>query len=71
MKKIKIISVYSPLKVSYSLLGMVVGGIAYGLTLGNNHVTMGILNPSCRGTYVITPKILTAEGPVYFAGKAD
>src|SRR4030067_2473624 len=64
-------AVYSPLKVSYSLLGMVGAGLAYGLTLGNNQIAKGILDTACRGTYVITPKILTAEEPLHFVGNAD
>jgi len=61
-------SIYSPLKISYSVLGIVIGGFAYGLTFGNSYIAGGVLDSACRGTYIITPQILLAEEPLYFIG---
>lgn len=60
--------VYSPVKIGYCLLGAITGGVAYGLTAGNGEVAMKIIEPAVRGTYVITPAILTGEEELHFVG---
>lgn len=60
--------VYSPVKIGYCLLGTVTGGLAYALTAGNSEVSMRIIEPAVRGTYVITPSILAGEEDWHFVG---
>jgi len=63
--------VYSPAKVVYALLGGLTGGVAYGLTGGNQDVAKKIWTPSLRGTYVITPEMLKGKERVEFVGQPE
>ena len=52
---------WAPIKVTYAVLGLTVGGLGYVLSGGNEAVPKYVINPACKGTYVITPKILKGE----------
>ena len=52
---------YSPLKVHVSLLGGLVGGLAYPLSGFNANVSKKIWSTSMGGTYLITENILTGK----------
>ena len=58
---------YIPAKLTYSLLGGLTGGLAYGLTLGDLDTAQNIWTTSMGGTYVLTPRNLRGEDPVAFA----
>ncbi|MBI1987596.1 MAG: hypothetical protein HYS70_04545 [Nitrospinae bacterium] len=60
--------VYGPVKIGYCLLGTITGGMAYVVTAGNREVALRIIEPAVRGTYVITPAILTGEEDWHFVG---
>jgi hypothetical protein len=59
---------YSPAKILYSALGGTIGGLAYLVTIGNSEVALGIIEPACRGDYIITPAILTGKEKLEFIG---
>ena len=61
--------VYGPVKVAYSLLGMVFGGFAWGLSGGDTEVLTAVVTPAIRGDYVITPSHIRGERPVEFIGR--
>jgi hypothetical protein len=58
---------YIPAKLTYSLLGGLTGGLAYGLTLGDVDTAQNIWTTSMGGTYVLTPRMLRGEDAVAFA----
>jgi type IV secretory pathway VirB2 component (pilin) len=60
---------YGPIKVVYALSGLIIGGIAWGLSGGDSDVLKAVITPSVRGDYVITPALLRGERPVEFFGK--
>ena len=61
--------IYGPVKMTYSLLGAVFGGIAWGLSGGDSDVMNAVITPAVRGDYVITPSHLRGERPVEFIGR--
>ncbi len=61
--------VYAPVKLCYAVGGLVVGGLAWAFSGGDNEVAMVVLTPSVLGDYVITPNILTGEDSLEFFGR--
>jgi hypothetical protein len=61
--------VYGPVKMVYSLLGTVFGGIAWGLSGGDSEVMAAVISPAVRGDYVVTPSHLRGEQPLQFIGR--
>lgn len=61
--------VYGPAKVAYAGLGLVIGGIAWGLSGGDGEVLQAVVTPSVRGDYVVTPSHLRGERPLEFFGR--
>ena len=59
---------YIPAKMVYATAGGLVGLLAWGVTLGNNDVAMGILQPALAGTWVVTPEMLRGDQPIMFVG---
>lgn len=55
-------AIYSPVKVTYAALGAFAGGVTWVATGGNTEFAQKIWEPSLRGDYVITPKILGTLG---------
>ena len=53
--------VWFPLKLSYAVLGLTVGGLGYAISGGNADVAKYVIIPSCKGTYVISPKLFYGE----------
>jgi len=53
--------VYTPVKLGVSLVGGVVGGVAYPLTGFNGDISRKIWEKSFCGTYVITEEILYGD----------
>lgn len=62
--------VYGPTKIVYSVLGLVFGGFAYGLSGGDSDVMHAVITPAVRGDYVITPQQIRGERPVEFFGRS-
>jgi hypothetical protein len=61
--------VYGPVKITYSILGVVFGGFAWGLSGGDTDVMKAVINPAIRGDYVITASHIRGEKPVEFIGR--
>jgi len=61
--------VYGPAKIGYSLLGVVFGGIAWGLSGGDTEVLNAVVSPAIRGDYVITPDHIRGDQTVEFVGR--
>jgi hypothetical protein len=61
--------VYGPVKIAYATLGLVFGGMAWGLSGGDSDVLNAVVLPAVRGDYVVTPAILRGERPLEFIGR--
>lgn len=61
--------VYTPVKLCYAFGGLVVGGLAWAFSGGDNDVAMVVLTPSVLGDYVITPRHLTGAQHLEFFGR--
>jgi len=59
---------YMPLKLVYSTLGGVTGGLAWACTGGSMETAQNIWVTSMGGTYVLTPNMLKGQEPIAFAG---
>jgi hypothetical protein len=60
---------YMPVKVMYAAFGGLIGGIAYGLSAGDEDVAMRIIEPAWRGDYALLPAHLTGEEDLEFIGR--
>lgn len=63
--------VYMPAKFVWATIGAVVGGLAYGLTLGSTETANAIWEPTLGGNYVLTPRMLAGEEKFSFSGAAE
>ena len=61
--------VYAPVKLCYALGGLVVGGLAWAFSGGDNSVAKVVLTPSVLGDYVITPAHLRGDETIQFFGR--
>ena len=61
--------IYGPAKIVYASLGMVFGGVAWGLSGGDNDVMKAVVTPSVRGDYVVTPAHIRMEKSLEFLGR--
>lgn len=61
--------VYGPVKMVYSVMGVVFGGFSWVLSGGDTEVMTAVISPAVRGDYVITPSHLRGEIPVEFIGR--
>jgi hypothetical protein len=61
--------VYSPVKVVYAATGLVIGGLAWALSAGDQDVMNAVLTPAVRGDYVVTPSHLRGERALEFLGR--
>jgi len=62
---------YTPVKVTYAVLGLVAGGLGWVVTAGRTDVTKNIIAPAVRGDYVVAPSHLRGERPLVFIGTTD
>jgi hypothetical protein len=61
--------VYAPLKLCYAIGGLVIGGLAWGFSGGDNNVAKVVLTPSVLGDYVVTPAHLRGDQSIEFFGR--
>ena len=61
--------VYAPVKLCYAIGGLVVGGLAWAFSGGDNSVAKVVLTPSVLGDYVITPDHLRGVQTIEFFGR--
>ncbi len=61
--------IYGPVKIVYATIGMVIGGIAWGLSGGDSDVLTAVVTPAVRGDYVVTPAHVRFERSLEFFGQ--
>ena len=61
--------VYAPIKLTYALGGLVVGGLAWAFSGGDSEVASVVLTPSLRGDYVVTRSQLMGRQEIEFFGR--
>lgn len=61
--------VYAPVKLCYAIGGLVIGGLAWGFSGGDNNVAKVVLTPSVLGDYVVTPDHLRGKSTLEFFGR--
>ncbi len=62
---------YAPAKAVYATLGVVFGGIGWGLSGGDDGVFDAVIGPAVNGDYVVRPAHLRGERSLEFVGRAD
>jgi len=60
---------YGPLKIVYAGLGLIFGGVAWGLSGGDSQVASSVITPAVRGDYVVTPSHIRMEESLEFMGR--
>jgi len=60
---------YTPTKVAYAGLGVVVGGLGWVFSGGEGQVALDIMQPSFRGDYLIRPAHLRGTESIRFVGR--
>jgi len=60
---------YGPAKMMYAFFGGFIGGVAYGLSAGDEDVAMRVIEPAWRGDYALTPAHLTGKEDIEFIGR--
>ena len=61
--------IYGPIKITYAALGLVFGGVAYGLSGGDSDVLEAVVTPAVRGDYVVTPANVRMNRSIEFFGR--
>src|SRR5579862_4117032 len=62
---------YIPAKLTYAVIGGVVGGGTYLVTAGNEQAANTVWRSSLGGDYVVTPQMLAGQQPINFSGPTD
>ncbi len=62
--------IYAPIKLTYALGGLIVGGLAWAFSGGDANVASIVLTPSLRGDYVVTREQLMGRREVAFFGRS-
>jgi hypothetical protein len=62
---------YIPFKLTYAILGGLIGGGTYLVTAGNTHAANTVWRSSLGGDWVVTPAILQGQEPLHFSGPTD
>ena len=62
---------YIPAKMTYAILGGIVGGGTYLVTAGNSQAANTVWRSSLGGDYVVTPQMLAGQQPINFSGPTD
>lgn len=61
--------IYGPVKLTYAVLGLLIGGSAWGLSGGDQQVLEAVVTPAVRGDYVVTPQHIRMERGLEFYGR--
>src|SRR5271156_6468136 len=59
---------YIPAKLTYAILGGIVGGGPYLVTAGNAQAANTVWRSALGGDYVVTPQMLAGQQPINFSG---
>lgn len=62
---------YIPFKLTYAVLGGLVGGGTYLVTAGNTQAANTVWRSSLGGDWVVTPAMLQGQEPLNFSGPTD
>ena len=62
---------YIPFKLTYAILGGLIGGGTYLVTAGNTHAANTVWRSSLGGDWVVTPAMLQGQEPLNFSGPTD
>ena len=62
---------YIPFKLTYAILGGLIGGGTYLVTAGNTQAANTVWRSSLGGDWVVTPAILQGQAPLNFSGPTD
>ena len=62
---------YGAVKVTYALVGGIVGGLTWALTGGNTEIAKAVWIPSMTGNYIVQPENLTGDKPLHFMGRSS
>jgi hypothetical protein len=62
---------YIPAKLTYAIVGGVVGGGTYLVTAGNEQAANTVWRSALGGDYVVTPGMLAGQEPINFSGPTD
>ena len=61
--------IYGPVKIVYAATGLLIGGVAWGLSGGDSDVLTAVVTPAVRGDYVVTPAHVRFERSLEFFGQ--
>ena len=61
--------IYGPVKIVYATMGLLFGGVAWGLSGGDSAVMSAVVTPAVRGDYVVTPRVIRMEDSLEFFGR--
>jgi hypothetical protein len=59
---------YIPAKLTYAILGSVVGGGTWLVTAGNSQASNTVFRSALGGDYVLTPQMVAGQQPINFSG---
>ena len=62
---------YIPAKLTYAILGGLVGGGTWLITAGNTQAADTVWRSSLGGDYVLTPQMIAGEQPINFSGPTE
>ena len=62
---------YIPFKLTYAILGGLIGGGTYLVTAGNTQAANTVWRSSLGGDWVVTPAMLQGQAPLNFSGPTD
>lgn len=63
--------VYGPAKLTYAMVGGLVGGLAYAFSAGDAEVAGPILDSALRGDYALSPEHLQGRRELEFIGRSE
>jgi len=63
--------IYIPVKMTYAILGGIVGGGTYLVTGGNKQAADTVWRSAFGGDYVLTPQMLAGQQPINFSGPTE
>ncbi len=61
--------IYGPVKLTYATLGLLFGGMSWGLSGGDPQVLDSVITAAVRGDYVVTPEHIRMERTLEFYGQ--
>ena len=62
---------YIPAKLTYAILGSLVGGGTWLVTAGNTQAANTVWRSCLGGDYVLTPQMIAGEQPINFSGPTE